>query len=310
MSARGKELLLLVLLANAATAAQRRVDFNWVGPPECPDEQQARQEIAARLGYEPFDAESDVLVRARITKETPALKGTIELSKRDGTPQGRRELSSATGDCAELSAAMELAIAIAIDPQSLRRTSTPVVVVPEKVVPALPTPSPPAPPPLGPRFVVGAGVLGAAGTAPAIAPGAVLRVGAEWERFSLALEGRADLSTTLRDARGSVSASVLLAAVVPCLRVWHIDGCAVISAGALQVSSAFGGLTLRQSTPLLLVGVRVQAVLELSELISVRPFVDAQAVLTRTSLLSGSEVVWVTPPIAGALGAALVVRIY
>ena len=102
-------------------------------------------------------------------------------------------------------------------------------------------------------------------------------------------KGRADLNATLSDARGSASAAVLLGSVVPCFRVWRIDGCAVISAGALQVSSAFGGQALRQSSPLFLAGVRVQAVLDLSESISVRPFVDAQAVLTRTSLVDGAS---------------------
>jgi hypothetical protein len=89
-----------------------------------------------------------------------------------------------------------------------------------------------------------------------------------------------------------------------------VDACALVSAGALQVTSDVGGPERRQSSPLILIGARAQAVLPLSEVLSLRPFLEGQAVLTRTSLLSGADTVWVTPPVVGALGLALSVRFF
>lgn len=322
MRTRGSGLLLFVVAVGCpALAAPRPVSLSWErdsSAQNCPDEAQMRQAVEARLGHAPFEDNADVLITARVEKKAQLLTGTIEVTRRDGSPLGRRELSSSTGDCAELAAAMQLAIAIAIDPRYLRRApAAPTVaeVVPEPlpavpVAPAAPV-VPVAPAPSAMHFTAAVGALASVGLAPTVAAGATLRLALEWPRFSIGLDVRGDFASNLQLAGGgSLGTSVLLGAFSPCVRVWKLDACALVSVGALQVTSTLGGPEMRQSSPLILVGARAQLVLPLSEVLSLRPFFDAQAVLTRTSLLSGSETVWVTSPAVGALGLALGVRFF
>ena len=291
-----------------AFAAPRHVQLVWTrgpGADRCPDDQQVRQAVAARLGYPPFEDNAETIVTARLEQREPALVGTIEVMRTDGTFLGRRELSSVAGDCAELAASMQLAIAIAIDPQYLRRTAAPV----SPVAPLVPEP-PPAPAPSQLHLTLSAGAIASAGLAPQLAPGITLRLAVEWPRFSVGLEARADFASASGLAGGSVKTSVLLGSASPCVRVWRIDACGQVSAGALQVTSNFTGAELRQSTPLVLAGARAQLPWQISDYLSIRLFLGAQAVLTRTSLLSGADTVWVTPPICGELGISLGVRFF
>jgi hypothetical protein len=296
-----KLLVFVLAVGGSAAAAPRPTALSWIretGAESCPDPEQVRRAVASRLGSEPFDDQADTRITAHLSPGERGLVGTLEVTGRDGTPLGRRELSSPTGDCAELSAAMELAIAIAIDPQYLRRR-------PETAAPAVAIAAP------GPHFVGAVGALLAAGLSPSvIAPGAAVHLSLEWPRFSLGIDGRADFAPSVEFAGGRVSTSVLLGSASPCVRLWRVDACAVISVGALQVTSDLGGPQRRQSGPLVLAGGRAQLPIELTESLSLRPFFDVQAVLTRTSFLSGSTAVWVTPPVVGALGLALGVRFF
>ena len=153
--------------------------------------------------------------------------------------------------------------------------------------------------------------LASLGLAPTVAPGASLRLALEFPRFSIGLDVRGDFTSNVEVAGGGrLGTTVLLGSVSPCVRVWRLDACGLVSAGALQVTSTVAGPEVRQSSPLLLVGLRAQGVFPLSEVLSLRPFLEGQAVLTRTSLLSGSQTVWVTSPVVGALGLALGVRFF
>src|SRR5438046_3043269 len=130
-------LLLLLLTA--------RADFSWTKAPgaeSCPDEQQVREAVAARLGYQPFESGSATRITA-IVEPAAGLRGTVEVV-REGRAPARRELTSATRECSELAASLELAIAIAIDPHSLARAAEPVQTAPPAPPPA-PTPPPPTP---------------------------------------------------------------------------------------------------------------------------------------------------------------------
>jgi hypothetical protein len=276
----------------------------------CPDERWIRQSVAGRLGYDPFDLRAPLRVEARISRVDRALVGNLEVTDETGELRGRRQLTSSEGDCLELASAMELAIAIAVDPLVLTRPEP----APPVTAPAPepePPPAPAAPPPVsrpGPAFLAGVGLLGSAGVSPSPVAG-FSGVGIfRWERFSLALEGRADLTSTVAHRGGTVSSSVLLASAVPCAHLGGMAACAVVSAGALRVTGQFVPPARRVSSPMLLGGVRVQAELPLGQRFVLLPWVQGQAVLSRTTVLSGEETVWVTAPFTGALGLAAAVR--
>ena len=111
-------IVIALAVGELAAAAPRSARLSWAREPgaeSCPELRTVQQEVAAHLGYEPFDENAALVIAARLAPDGPALLGTIEVSRGDGTPLGRRELRSSTGDCAELSAAMQLAIAIVID---------------------------------------------------------------------------------------------------------------------------------------------------------------------------------------------------
>lgn len=304
-------LLSAILLATRPAAAEERhVVLTYEvepGAQGCPDEKWVRQAVSARLGYDPFHSGAGAKIEARIRNADKGLAATLEVTTPEGKPAGRRQFTSTTGDCLELVSAMELAIAIAVDPQYLSR---PVPVDQPTPTPAQPSPVPPATPapvaaPSTPlEFQARLGAFGSAGLGPTIVPGLSLQLAVRWPRFSIGLDGRADLADSIGVGTGRVWTSTLLGCVVPCFHVSRFGICGVLSAGAMQVTGEIGP-TRRETSPLVLAGARFKADIALSSLISLQPFIDVQAVLTRVTVLSGSTPVWVTPPVAGATGLAI-----
>jgi hypothetical protein len=306
----------------AAAAAPRPVTLSYLRDPgaeACPDERWIRQAVSARLGADPFVEAGEVRIEARISKAARGLIGTIAVTDNAGARLGRRELASATGDCLELASAMELAMAIAVDPQYLTR---PPPAEPAPVVAPAPVPPPPAsvpapvpqPPPVVPSSSVGlqlhAGALGAFGLSPNVVPAAVLGASLRWSRLSVGIEARADLASTVSFGPGRVTSSVLLGSIVPCALIGRFAVCGLISAGAIQFTGEIVPPTRRESSPLVLAGLRGRAELPLTATLSLQPFVDVQAVLIRTTVVSGDQPVWVTSPVAASAGLALGVQIF
>ncbi len=100
----------------------------------CPSEGELRRDVTAILGYGPFEQGA----RRRITSVLSASGGVFHarielLDVRTGRRLGVRELSSAGPTCADLGAAMALAIALAIDP--LAQPPPPVAATKEAALP-------------------------------------------------------------------------------------------------------------------------------------------------------------------------------
>lgn len=314
----GVALLSLVVLAPWETRADGRpVTLTYVveaGAERCPDERWVRQAVAARLGFDPFRPDGDTRIEARIRRTEQGLAASLEVTTREGQRIGRRHFTSPTGDCLELASAMELAMAIAVDPRYLSRPAAPPPPPPPAPEPHLVEPTKNAAPPLVPprpgapvQVRAGAGVLAAAGVSPAVVPSVLIQVSMRWPRFSIGLDGRADIASNFSVGSGQVSSSALLGTVVPCLHVGRFGACGLLSMGAIQVTGEIGQQR-RETSPLVLAGGRVQAELPLSTSLYIQPFLDFQAVLTRTTILSGEQPVWVTSPVAGAAGLTLSLR--
>ena len=80
--------------------------------------------VAARLGADPFTDEASEAVSVRVSRTGGSLSALVLRSGPEGE-RGRRELTSPTLACTELYRALELAVAIAIDPRWLARPIAP-----------------------------------------------------------------------------------------------------------------------------------------------------------------------------------------
>ncbi|HTB72556.1 MAG TPA: hypothetical protein VK762_04915 [Polyangiaceae bacterium] len=104
--------------ANARPSA-RLVYSRAAGAESCPDERALRAAVAERVGYDPFFAWVKQAVVASMAPDgRRGFVARIRLVDEQGIEAGTRDLH-ADGACADLLDTAALAIAIAIDPQSL-----------------------------------------------------------------------------------------------------------------------------------------------------------------------------------------------
>ena len=112
----------------------------------CSDESGLRQEVAHRLGYDPFVAVSGNTVVAELRGEREGLKARVYVVRDGNMAGGARELAAPNHDCAELMAAVALALSIAIDPDALDRAEPPEARADSASTPAAETPDKPPQP--------------------------------------------------------------------------------------------------------------------------------------------------------------------
>ncbi len=134
---------------------------------------------------------------------------------------------------------------------------------------------------------------------------------ARYSLFSLGLEGliAAPSSQTAKNrAPGGVSAWPLVGALVPCVHVGPVFGCALLESGALIASGE--GVPGAQSSAgtWVALGARVGGELRLWENLSLRLRVDGLFDVTQPALWVGSTREWPAPLLAGSAGIDAVVR--
>jgi hypothetical protein len=154
---------------------------------------------------------------------------------------------------------------------------------------------------------VAASLVGAVGVAPAAGWGLEARIGARRGELSLAVEGRADFAASQALSSGGVSASLLVASLVPCAHWRNLAACALASAGVLR-AAGHGLVDARQvSDPWLALGARLGGEVPLRGPLFVTAHLDAVAPLVQTELKVGEAVVWTTPAVAFAAALGLAV---
>lgn len=324
---------LFAVPASAQTPpAARLVYARGSGAGACPDEVAVRTAVAGRLGYDPFRPDAPLTVAATIARSRGALRAEVEVRDAAGQVTGSRQLTSSQNDCAELSAAMALAISLAIDPLGVHRERTP---------PSTPAPAPPAPPPVptppapsqapapmpapspsppeAPRPVrmeVNAtlGALLALLSAPAPTAGFTASVGLRWRAFSLNVEGRVDLPAEATvQGDGSASTWLALAMLAPCVhqnlaRSGSLAACALGAVGVMQGASANLTAPVHDSTFYAAAGVRLAYESPRLGVFALRAHGDLLAPLTPTAVRFNGREVWSSPVVSVALGAAIVVH--
>jgi hypothetical protein len=281
----------------------------------CPDEEQLRLRVAERLGYDPFTSAAEVRLVVRMERAPRQWRARIERLSPEGA-LGRRELTSDSFSCVELAAALELALALAIDPLGQGRHA-PAPSAPPPAPPGEPEPAgPPVPageaPPRAPSppgwsltGAVGAGA--AAGTAPSWLWGPWLQLrAARSEAFAwggetaLWLQSRAPLP-----GAGSVSSSGVVAALTGCVRSSPVELCGGGSGGVLWVEGEGLAVNRHRAIPRASALLRGGVERPLRAGLSLRLFAGAELAWQRTTLVLGQEQVWVTPALGGHAGAAV-----
>lgn len=312
-------------VSNAAPTS-RLVYSRSTDAASCPDEQALRRAVAARIGYDPFFAWATRTIVAGVTRRDGVYLATVELVDEAGTSHGARELR-AEGECTELLDAVALAIAIAIDPQSLTRQPAaapppvPGPAAPEErrdTVPSMgapatvdaPEPAHPAVPPVAPLHVeLAAGAVASGGVAPAPAVGLALSGGLRWPWFSLSLEGRIDApASTNAQGGGEVTSWLVLAGLAPCLHLGPVFACALAQGGSMQSWSSGVPNTQSASAPWWAVGGRVGALVPMVGATLLRVRTDVLADLDPATLTLNGAAAWRAPALAVSLGADVVVR--
>jgi hypothetical protein len=319
-------LLLAVAGARAGEPPARRPDpvrllyDRGPGTERCPEPDELRAAVAARLGYEPFREDAATVVAAAVSLRGRVLRAQIELRAASGEVVGAREIESPENDCSELASAVALAISIAIDPRSATR---PIPTAPASRAAASPAavakapgpgarpaertaPVPAAKPAEPVRFRGGLDALAAFGAAPKPAFGALLFAGIRWRALSVGIEGRADLPAGTRAPGGSqVSAMLLAGTLAPCVHWWATMACGLVSVGALQSTNEGAAGSKQTTTPFVAAGGRFGVEVAIVSTLSARGHVDLLGAATRTILAVDGITAWRTPPLGGALGAGL-----
>ncbi len=275
----------------------------------CPDERALRDAVAARLGYDPFRDDAATTITATLSRGGRGVRAVVTLQDATGRTTGSRTLASDRSDCAELGSAVALAISIAVDPLALVRKPPPAEApAPAPACPECPVcPPPPAPPRAKASFRAQVGAQLDLGAVPGVASlGITASAGVRWRAASIAVEGRVDPRLATFDApNGRVGATLLLVELAPCAHFRWAAACALVGAGALQGVSAGIAAPRRDSTFYAAAGARLAVEIPLRGPFALALHGDLLATITRTTLQIDGTDAWATPPLSGAVGAAV-----
>ena len=157
------------------------------------------------------------------------------------------------------------------------------------------------------HLLASAGVVSSLGYEPGLGVGATVGAAVRFRRFSLGLEGRADLpGEKVLGSGGGVRSSVLLVSLLPCVHRGIALVCALGSIGSLRSTGlGFDGRT--DASLFAAAGARLGAEVPFSASVRGRFVVDLAATLSGARLRYGDPPaeVWSSPLLSGALGAAI-----
>jgi hypothetical protein len=306
------------------------------GVAECSDSRTIAKGVAERLGYWPFRPNATRAIEVGIVREKTGLKASLLITQND-LIDGERTIESPSDDCDELSEALELAIAIAIDPLHGLATASPPQAMPAPPPPVSaapapsPAPSPPAmltapplPPPVetfseAPSTTAAAksegspyrqtqlalGLLVHTGLLPNQGAGLVAQLRFEKRALVFGFQGRF-IPPTEEDIGGlRVRGALVQSGGFFCGRRGRFDFCGLSGLGIIRASAEMDGNLLDEiSDPYLSVGGRLTFRQPLTE--SIFALLNAQIEAPIPVKLSiFGETLWRNQPIAGVFSAQL-----
>lgn len=301
---------LLSLTLAQAQPVPVRANLSLVGPQDCVSVVAIGDEVAARLGYDPFVEDTvSTQVSVQPTSKTSGLSVHLKLQV-SGQPAGQRTLVAAPNECHELLKALAMAIAMALDPQSALRPQVPTLAVQEP-------PPPPAAPPLAStvqplqnsaspnvpiEWTFNAGVWGTLFRAPSAT--ALLSLGALARQDAISLGGELQLTLPQSQAvgAGEVSAWGAHVALLACAHVQRLMPCGVFNVGVLNASAQ--GLTNARTTllPVASAGARLGLMVVQMGSIRLTPQIEMLVNLAKARLKVGEQIAWQSPWAAASLG--------
>jgi hypothetical protein len=325
----------LVLGAPSGGAAEterptaRLVHVRGPGAEACADEAATRRAVAARLGYDPFQADASRTTTVTIRRKGAGYVATVELRAEGGEVAGVRTLSSPESDCRDLSSAIVLALAIAVDPLGGMPAPVPSTsaspsasaapdpsTAPKSSPPSVPSAAPPSTPaPIATtearstQLAANLGAFALVGALPDLAFGIEGGVSFRSGDLGVALEGRADRGARAQGPRGGeVHGSILAGSIVPCVHREVLVGCVVATAGILRGRGGSVDVPADDATFYLASGLRLGIEVPLSSLLFLRAHVDGLATLRPTTLRILGEDAWTTPPFSMLFGLGAAAR--
>jgi hypothetical protein len=293
----------------------------------CPDETSFRDQVNARLGYDPFVADAPRRVDVSITSEHGKLVGSAAIST-SGNSTTPRELNAKPEQCGALVTALATTIAIELDAiKTPRQYWTPPndpPLIPADSATQAPTrgetataPSPkqaPAATPLTPANPISltafAGLEGSLGVAPGPTFGAELGASLGKSLFSVELSGRAEtmFAAASMSSGDRVQASLFSGALGPCLTFDRVGACALFRLGAFEGRAATVQNPSTEFSPFAAIAARVSYALPLAIWLALRGGFELGVPLVRTALDVDNRSIWTAPPVFGAVSLSLVVK--
>lgn len=243
--------LAVLLVASTARAqpARPRVHLTYETAPGCPSRAAFEEEVAARLGYLPFDASSrsSVAVQALIDGADQAqAQVSFRLVLATAPPRvATKRIDS--GDCAEAMRAAAASLALALDPMFAPAPARPPVAEPDRSSHIDPAPESlvaPAPPPSATdiRPAADAETFFELGLAPAITFGGAVHVGVKRGPFRLIGGARAQTTAVESSRRGAtIRASAWAGEVLLCVQHTYAFGCAGVTVGRFRAEAEAAG---------------------------------------------------------------------
>jgi hypothetical protein len=305
--------------ALAAEHETFRLTYSAPDDARCPDEMSFHNLVAARLGYDPFDADRLSFVRIELTHDGGRLRGRAEMARSGAAPSSPRELYGDDDKCDALVEALATSLAIALDPG---RALVPAPPPPGPAAPPEPTPVlPPAPArpaePPRPDEPARASLFGAVGgvvsvaAAPTVTLGGNVALGFRIQGFSLEAEGRAETTpgSTTEPSGDPLEATIFSGGLVPCANVGAWSLCAFARLGVFQGEALDVVQPRLVSSVYASTGVRVGYAIALSRIFALRPALEGTLTITRTTLYVDNAGVWTAGPVAASLGLALIAKL-
>jgi hypothetical protein len=261
--------------------------------------------VVARMGRDPFLDDAGRTVTVKLQRSGPEFLGRIELTDRAGKVLGVQEIQSRSADCAELAAALELTLSVLLEapvaaaaPKAQRVEASVAATEPADQTASR-----------GPDFEASLGALVGFAAAPTPVAGLSLGFEARWPSVSLGLEGRVDTPSRLSEGDGYLQSSLWMVTFVPCWRYRQLGICGLLAAG-VQKAEAVGLPGGSGSSALYLApGARLALSIPLSSIFAAQFRTDLLVPVAKTSLYSGFQEAWVTPPASLAVGLALEAKI-
>jgi hypothetical protein len=320
-------LLAAPALAEPPRASLRLEYSRGPGGEACPAEGALHDEVARRMGYDPFDPAAAERLTIVVARQGRGFAAQLSRYAAGGAQTWAETFPVRGDDCSVLIAGLASEIRALLAPVQSQPAPAPargplfggeaVGVAPPPASPPRDARAPAPTPTRALRFELAADAHMTISGAPAVTGGATVRAAARWPWFGIGAEGRFDAPAVtstegIKGAPGAqVSAQTLAGAVVPCAYYPNASvqpfGCGVVALGAMSVQGAGVNMPARDAHPVFETGPRVGLDIPLHSRVALRASFEALFFVGVPQIHLAGSVVWRSPPVTGLGGLGLAV---